>query len=305
MKVGRLNLAGLSLGRWSDPLLLALPALVLIFALIVYPAVQTVALSFLDKEGSFVGLKNFADVLKDRDTLNLQRFPGRSPPWGSIIHNGIWIVLHLPLTVAVGLGLAILLQDVRGSTVIRSIIFLGIVTPMIVGGVIVRFLFDENAGIVNALLRLVGLEALSRSWTAYPETALLALILGSVWLWAGFSMVLYSAGLSTIPKDYYEAASVDGATPLQQFWHVTVPALRPVTTVIVAMTILWELKIFDLVYTATLGGPGGSSLVLALQMYSYGFRALAFNKAAAVATLLTLFTLVVGVWFVRTARKEA
>lgn len=289
---------------WADPLLLAAPALFLILALIVYPALQTVALSFLSKDGAFVGLKNFADVLSDPETMNLARFPARTPPWGSLVHNAIWILLHLPLTVAIGLGLAILLRDVKGSAILRSVIFLGMVTPMIVGGVIIRFLFDEHAGIINAFLRLVGLEALARSWTAYPDTALLSLILGSVWLWSGFAMVLYSAGLSTIPRDYYEAACVDGASPWQQFWYITVPSLRPVTTVVVAMTILWGLKIFDLVYTATLGGPGGSSMVLALQMYFYGFRALRFNTAAAVATLLSLFTLVVGIWFIRSGRRE-
>jgi len=299
-----MDLRGARARAWADPLLLAVPALFLIIVLIVYPALQTLGLSFLSKDGAFVGLKNFADVLSDPETLNLARFPAHTPPWGSLVHNAVWILLHLPLTVAIGLGLAILLRDVRGSTVLRSVIFLGMVTPMIVGGVIIRFLFDENAGIVNAFLRLVGLQALARSWTAYPDTALLSLILGSVWLWSGFAMVLYSAGLSTIPRDYYEAASVDGASPLQQFWYITVPSLRPVTSVVVAMTILWDLKIFDLVYTATLGGPGGSSMVLALQMYFYGFRALRFNTAAAVATLLSLFTLVVGIAFIRSARRE-
>ena len=288
--------------RWITPLLFIAPALLLIVFFIILPAVQTVWLSFFTKEGTFAGLQNFAQVLKDSETLNLRRFPSQSPPWGSIVHNILWTLLHLPLTVGLGLVLAVLLERAWGATLLKSIIFLGMVTPMIVGGVIIRFLFDENAGLLPAIFRAIGLPGLGRSWTAYPETALLALILGSVWLWVGFSMVLYSAGLSTIPREYYEAASVDGANAFQQFLHITVPSLRPVTTVIVAMTILWELKIFDIVYTATLGGPGGSSMVLALQMYFYAFRALQFHRAAAVATLLTALTLVVGVWFVRTTR---
>ncbi len=291
------------IGRWVGFWGFTAPAWLLIFFLIILPALQTVVLSFTDQQGTFVGLRNFAHILSDPDTFNLEGFPPGPPPWGSLVHNAVWILLHLPLTVGLGLILAVLLNRACGATFLKSIIFLGMVTPMIVGGVIIRFLFDENAGIVTALMRAVGLEDLGRSWTAYPETALPALILGSVWLWAGFSMILYSAGLATIPQDYYEAAAVDGAGPLQQFWYITVPSLRPVTTVIVAMTILWELKLFDIVYTATLGGPGGATMVLALQMYFYAFRALDFHRAATVATLLTLFTLIVGLWFVRTARS--
>jgi len=284
------------IGRWGNFLGFTAPALLLILFLIILPALQTIVLSFTDRQGNFVGLQNFAQVLSDPDTFNLTSFPPGSPPWGSVVHNAVWIMLHLLL--------AVLLDRARGATFLKSIIFLGMVTPMIVGGVIIRFLFDENAGIVTAVLRAVGLTELGRSWTAYPETALPALILGSVWLWVGFSMILYSAGLATIPRDYYEAAAVDGAGPFQQFWYITIPSLRPVTMVIVAMTILWELKLFDIVYTATLGGPGGATMVLALQMYFYAFRALEFQRAATVATLLTLFTLIVGLWFVRTMRSS-
>jgi len=96
---------------------------------------------------------------------------------------------------------------------------------------------------------------------------------------------------------------VAGANALQKFFYITIPSLRPVTITVVAMTILWELKIFDLVYTATLGGPGGSSMVLALQMYFLAFRSLDPNRSAAIATFLTALTLIIGVWFVRSARR--
>lgn len=288
--------------QWSEVLLFIFPALFLIGLLVVLPAIWTLSLSFFDKDGAFVGLQNFDQVLLNRDNLNLNRFPFHTPPWGSIPHNAVWILIHLPLTVLLGMVLAVLLRDVRGASFIKAAIFLGMVTPMIVGGVIIRFLFDENAGVVNAVLRLVGLGESAKSWTAYPDTALLALIIGSIWLWMGFSMILYSAGLTSIPRELYEAAQVDGANAVQRFLFVTVPSLRPVTTTVVAMTLLWELKIFDLVYTATLGGPGGASLVLALQMYFLAFRALEPNQAAVIATFLTALTLIIGVWFVRSAR---
>lgn len=289
--------------RWSEVIFFVSPALILLVSLLIVPAIQTLVLGFFDKDWHFVGLENFAQVLGSRDILNLRRFPLKSPPWGSIPHNAVWILLHLPLTVSLGMTLAVLLKEVKGASFIKSAIFLGMVTPMVIGGVVIRFLFDEHAGIVNALLRLVGLGQFVKSWTAYPDTALLALILGSVWLWAGFSMILYSAGLTTIPSELYEAAAVDGTNPLQRFFYITIPSLRPVTTTIVALTLLWELKLFALVYAATLGGPGGSSTVLALQMYILAFRKLEPNLAAVIAALMTSLTLIIGIWFTGTVKR--
>src|SRR5256885_16649259 len=106
-----------------------------------------------------------------------------------------------------------------------------------------------------------------------PTTLLFGLIFGSVWLWTGFSLIVYSAGLTTIPKDYWEAAQVDGTSTFRMFTRVTFPLLKPMTIVVITMTILWELKIFDLVIGATSpqGGVGGAADVLALQMYRYAF----------------------------------
>lgn len=276
------------------------PALLLIAVFILWPALETLRLSFFSAEG-FVGLRNFQEILSSRATLNLARFPDRPPPWGSLIHNALWIVVHLPLTVILGMVLAVLFAKVAGWWVnaIKLIIFLGMVTPLVVGGVIIRFLFDAGAGVIPALMQTLGLTGLAKTWTAYPDTALLALILGSVWLWTGFSLVLHSAGLSTIDKDLFEAAELDGASEWHKFWFITAPLLWPVTTVVIALTLLWELKIFDIVYVATRGGPGGSSMVLALQMYFLGFRDLNPYAAATVASILTALSLPIGFWLAR------
>jgi multiple sugar transport system permease protein len=270
---------------------------------IIYPAVKTLLQSFFDAEGDWVGLQNFVSLLTNHDTIDLTRFPTKGPPWGSLIHNAIWILIHLPLTVVLGMVLAVILNNIKGGGFIKSVIFLGMVIPMVVGGVIIRFIFDENSGIVPLVMRSLGIESLAKSWTAYPQTSLLALILGSILLWTGFSLTMHAAGLSTIPKDIYEAADVDGAGLFHKFFYITVPMLKPVTSVVIAMTLLWEIKIFDIVYTATLGGPGGASMVLSLQMYLYGFRKLDFNMASAVATLLTFFTLAVGIWLMRNTMR--
>jgi multiple sugar transport system permease protein len=281
-----------------------LPGVILMAVFIIYPSVATLVQSFLNAEGEWVGLANFAELLGHYDTLDLSRFPSKSPPWGSLIHNGLWILVHLPITVMLGIVFAVILNGIKGGPAIRGIIFLGMVIPMIIGGVIIRFLFDENSGIVPLLMRTIGLDALDLTWTAYPQTALVALIIGSIMLWSGFSLTMHAAGLASIPKSYYEAAAIDGAGHLRVFFQITIPTLAPVTAVVVAMTLLYEIKIFDIVYAATMGGPGGSSMVLSLQMYFYAFRRLDYNMASAVATLLTASTLVVSLWLVRTTVRQ-
>jgi len=284
------------IGQRLSRSLFLLPALIAIAIIAVYPTARTIYLSLFTPEGEFDPLKNYAQVLSDRDMID-PKGPSRGFPLGALPHNFIWIFIHLPFTTFLGLILAVILRGVRGSGLIKSVIFLGMVIPMIVGGLLLRFMFDKDIGVVNAFLSPFGLTP--KSWTMYPNTALLALALGSVWLWTGFSLVLYSAGLATIPKDYYDAARVDGASAWQIFFKITLPLLRPITVVVVVMTIMWELKIFDVVYAATRGGPGGASNVLALQMYFYAFTDFNFNYAAVVATLLLVLTIIAAIPIIR------
>jgi len=274
------------------------PATVLLVFLVLYPALQTLLLSFYTPSGQFAGLNNYGSVLGNRETIDTSDW---QMPYGTLINNCLWIAIHLPLTLFTGLYLALTLQKVRGASIIKSMIFLGMVTPMIVGGIILTFLFDEKSGIVPRLFGLLGINSLAIQWTQYPETLLFGLIFGSVWLWVGFSLIAYSAGLTTIPRDYFEAAQMDGASPWQTFRRITWPLLRQTTLTVVTMTILWELKIFDIIFAATNpnGGVGGAADVLALQMFRYAFRAGNYNAAAVVATLLTGLTLLVSAWMFR------
>jgi len=188
--------------------------------------------------------------------------------------------------------LALLLQETKGASVVKSCIFLGMVTPMIVGGVILRFLLEAGVGVVPSFFGVIGVRSLAVNWMVHRELLLLGLILGSVWLWTGFSLIVYSAGLTTIPKDYFEAARVDGTPPGRMFFRITFPLLKPLTLVIVVMTILWELKIFDIVVAATNFGGGVGADTLALQVYRFFFYDSNAGKAAVVASLLTLLTLI-------------
>ncbi len=273
--------------------LFLIPAFLLLTIFVFYPIVSSIYTSFLSGGiGRFVGLENYNYVLfqKVYPLINAPNMLRGIFPMGALVHNFIWVAIHLPLTTMLGLFLAVLLRDVKGGTIIKSIVFLGVVIPMVVGGVLFRYIFDKDAGVANAALSLIGLGGFTQDWTAFRETSLFSLILGSIWIWSGFSMIVYSAGLQGIPTDMYEAAAIDGASRWKTFWRITVPMLRSSTIVVVTLTLLWELKIFDIVYVATQGGPGGASRVLAYDMYNEAFFAQNLGTGAAIAVILTLLT---------------
>ncbi len=284
-----------------------LPELILLITFVLTPIAGTFVISLQTDNG--YGLGNYQRVITETSPdkalvipRNIERL--QPPPWGALIHNIVWVLIHLPLVVFLGLALAYLLHEVKGSSIVKTIIFLGMVIPMIVGGLLIRFMFDGSLGVVPLLFRALGVESLSKTWTNYPQTALLSLILGSVWLWTGFSLTVYSAAFESLPKSYIEAAKIDGASGLQIFFKVVFPMLRHATIVVVVMTMLWDLKIFDIVYVSTLGGPGGSSNVMALVMYLYFARALDYGRSAATAVILALITLIPGVWFIKQVMRH-
>jgi len=282
----RARRAGLRLAFFS-------PALFLIVLFVGYPVIATIGVSFFDANGQFVGFANYGNVLGSPDTININGFP-KPPPFGTLINNAIWIAIHLPLSMFLGMWLALVLREVRGAAWVKAAIFIGMVTPLIIGGIMMLYVFDGAIGIVPKFFASIGIRSLASGWLQRPTTLLFGLIFGSVWLWTGFSLIVYSAGLTTIPKEYWEAAKIDGASTLRTFTNVTFPLLKPMTIVVVTMSILWELKIFDLVFGATSpnGGVGGAADVLALQMYRQAFVQFDFGTAAAVATFLSLLTLV-------------
>jgi multiple sugar transport system permease protein len=258
-----------------------IPAFLLLIIFVFYPIVDTVYVSFLSKStGNFVGFANYNYVLfeKVNPLINTPNILQGIFPMGALVHNLIWIGIHLPLTVLFGLAFAVLLRDVKGGTLIKAIVFLGIVVPLVVGGVLFRYVYDKDAGVVNAALRVMGLGAYARDFTQFRDTALFSVILGSIWIWTGFAMIVYSAGLEGIPKEMYEAAEIDGASKWKTFWRITVPMLRATTLVVITLTLLWELKIFD--------------------MYIQAFYANDYGAGAAIAVILTLMTFGVAAYLV-------
>jgi multiple sugar transport system permease protein len=293
--------------KYKIALLFLLPELILLVVFVLTPIIGTVVISFMGPNGW--GLDNYYGVVTEKSPDKALVLPeniakARPPPWGAFIHNIVWVAIHLPIVVFLGMTLAYLLHEVKGSAIVKSIFFLGMVIPMIVGGLLIRFMFDGTLGVVPLIFKTLGVKSIvSKTWTNYPQTALLSLILGSVWLWTGFSLTVYSAAYESLPKSYIEAAKIDGASGFQIFFKVVMPLLKHATIIVVIMTMLWDLKIFDIVYVSTLGGPGGSSNVMALVMYLYFARSLDYGRSSATAVILALITLIPGAWFIKRVMK--
>jgi alpha-glucoside transport system permease protein len=287
--------------------LFILPAVVLLALFLVYPTVWTVLLSFDTGRGlsfsEFVGLENYKNLFThDRLFLDVSTFP----PSGAVINNLRWVVVNTTSCVGLGLLIATLAGRVRYASVIKSIVFL----PMALSGaaVAVIWLFvyspDPNIGLLNALLTSLSSDASPVAFTGRSDTVNWALIGANVWAQTGFAAVVFSAALNGLPSDVLDAARVDGAGEVAVFVRVTLPMLRMTIATVAVTLIIWVLKIFDIIYIMTQGGPRGASRVMAYTMYVETFQGGKAGYGAAVATLLLVLTIPVMAMNIRRFRAE-
>lgn len=257
-----------------------------IFTLI--PVVFSLVLAFMDWDSfsapKFVGIKNFAKLMKD-DTF-----------WISFKNTFLYAFGVVTLTLICSLGLAILLnKKIRGMKIFRTAFFFPYVTSLVAIAVVWNMLFHPTMGPINQFLRHF-IEN-PPGWTSSSHWALTAIIIVSVWRGMGYYMILYLAGLQSVPNELYEAASMDGAGKLRQFWNVTLPSLRPTTFFVTIMLVINCFKVFDLIQVMTDGGPGRATNVLVYQIYNEAFKKFNFGYASAIA--LVLFVIVLGVTIVQ------
>jgi len=207
-----------------------------------------------------------------------------------------------------GLLLAVLIdRQIRGENIFKSIFYLPMTISFIVIAVIWSWVYEPNLGILNVFLRAVGLGFFSKAWLANQNTTLFSIIIAASWQLTGYSMVLFLAGLRSIPPVLIEAAKLDGASSWQSFWHVIFPMLRSVRTVVIGTVLINSFRVFDLVFAMTQGGPGGASNVLAMFMYQEAFWKYRMSYGAAIAVmqfLIILIIMVVYLWRAMKAEKE-
>jgi ABC-type sugar transport system permease subunit len=276
----------------------ALPALIVYFVFLVYPALSSLWFSFTDWDGlsaayNVVGVDNYKNMASDPVVRQ------------AAINNLIWAVVTVAVPVVLGLVLAVVLNGkVRGKPVLRLIFYTPAVLPLVSVASIWGWLYNPQYGAINAFLRAIGLDSLAQPWLGQDSTALAATMVAAIWLRIGFPMLLYLAALQTISPDLYEAATVDGATRWQQFWHITMPGLKAAHYVVIALSVIDSFKVFDLIYAMTYGGPGTATQVMGTWMY---FNVFQYNQAGygtAIAVVITVVAIVVSIPYVRSQTKE-
>ncbi len=278
-------------------LYLGVPAVVFA-ALVIFPFLHTIYLSFFEWDGlndmEWQGLANYTDVLGDEDLR------------ASFQHTLILIVFFsfFPIVLAIiAVSIMVGATDMRGLGFYRSVLFIPQVITMAVVGIVWGWIYGSD-GVVNQFLGAVGLDSWTRAWLGDFTWALPAMGFVGTWLMTGFVFVLFLSGAQRIPSDLFEACKTDGGGYWAQLWHVTLPGLRGELVVALTLTIIAALRTFDLAFIMTKGGPGTSTQVPALDIYERAFRQGAIGSAAAIATILTV--IVFGATFLigRINRKD-
>ncbi|GIF04248.1 carbohydrate ABC transporter permease [Actinoplanes siamensis] len=226
--------------------------------------------------------------------------------WNAVRNTLYYTVFHIPLTLVVSLGLAVLLNKrLRAVAFFRTVAFFPYIASIVAVAQVWNMLFSPGYGPVDALLRAVGVDH-PPGWTTSADWSMPAVILVGTWREMGYFMLIFLAGLQTVPAQLYEAARVDGANAWQRLWAVTLPGLRPTTFFVIVMLTINSFKVLDLILVMTNGGPGQSTLVLAQYVYRKGFEENQFGYASAVSVVLFLLCLLVTMaQFAVNRRREA
>ncbi len=269
-------------GAWQDrlrPWLWIGPVFLFLILYLIYPTLNTLYLSFFSADSSkYIGLANYILIFTTPDLLLVLR------------NNAYWLVLLTLLTVTFGLLMAVLFDRVSYESVAKAIIFLPMAISFVAAGVIWKLMYDyqppghPQTGTLNAIVTALG--GMPVPWLVDPRFNNLALILIGVWMWTGFSLVILSAGLKSIPTEILEAARVDGADEWQVLTRITIPMLGSTVAVVATTIIIYALKAFDIVYVMTNGNFNTD--VIANRMYNEMFTYLDFGKASAIAVVLLL-----------------
>jgi raffinose/stachyose/melibiose transport system permease protein len=279
------------------PYLYILPAFLLFIVFILAPFAHTVWLSLFEWDGvtvgTWVGLDNYTDLLEDPVVRS------------GFLHVLVLVFFMAVLPIALGLLLAAALSraPVRGMTTFRTIIFLPQVVSIVAVAVIWRWILTDT-GPLNEVLGAVGLGGLERAWLGDYTWALPAIGIVGTWILTGLCMVLFLAGLQQIPGSLYDAARVDGAGAVREFFSVTLPGLRGVIAVTTTITVVWALRSFDLVFVMTRGGPGTSTQVPGIQIYQRAFQSGEVGSACAIAVVLAIIVFAVTFGINRYAERS-
>jgi raffinose/stachyose/melibiose transport system permease protein len=275
-------------------------ALVLYLIFVVLPGFMGIAYSFTDwnsysTEVNFIGLDNFRTIFSTGES------------YLDYIGNTLFFTLYtIILKTFFALILAVLLTyGVRHlAHLYRVVIYLPVVLPTIAVGLVFRSILNPRNGILNGFLRATGLEALAQPWLVHPAIAMLSVISVDTWKGVGYIMVILIAGLQTIPQEYYEAAEIDGASPFARFRFVTLPLLVPSLMVVTVLNLLYGLRVFDIIYVLTGGGPGYATDVVFTAVFDE-FSKGRYGLGTALSSLLFIVMTIAGFFIVRILTRDS
>lgn len=295
-------------GRRLQGFLFVLPALLVLAIFLIYPAYYTIRLSFYEGDFKFnpvhwLGVDNFKNLLtNDPDFLDVSKFP----PSGALINNLRWVVVYISLALIIGLALAVLAVRVRYERAVKAAIFVPMAISATAVGIIWLFVYSPNPdiGVLNAVVHAFDHGVHPIAWLGRPNLVNYALIFAYVWASTGFVMVVLSAAIKGIPTEIMEAARVDGAGEWNIFRRIMLPMLSLPLSVVTIWLFINVIKVFDIIYVMTGGGPGTSSRVIAFTMYEETFHNGRPGYGAAVAVIMLVLIAPVMVLNVRRFRSE-
>ena len=279
----------MKLNRTLTPYVFLLPALLILAVSSFWPVLQAIYLSFTDYDiiGSpnFIGLKNYEQLWKD------QLF------WKVLFNTLIYMVVAVPSLVILPLFLAILVnQKLRGIQLFRAAYYVPVIVSVVVAGIAWKWIYAEN-GLLNYFTSIF--SSVKIPWLTNSSTAIFAIIAVTIWKGLGYYMVIYLAGLQTIPPDLYEAAAIDGSDGWRKHVDITIPLLKPYITLVTVISAIAAMKVFEEVYVMSRGGPANSSKTIVYYLYEKGFSSLEMGYASAIGVVLFVIVFVLSVLSVR------
>lgn len=273
--------------KWSSVsgYLFILPSLILLLLFHVIPIFMTAGYSLTEynvlQPPQFIGLQNYRQLLDDPYITS------------SLINTGIYTIVVVPIQTLLSMVIAYLLARTyrtRFGSFVRSALFIPVITSMVLTAAVWRLLLSGNPeGVINSIVGIFGIGPIN--WLGERWPALFAVCLIAIWKNVGYFMVIFYAGMMDIPNSLYEAARVDGAGNVRQFFSITLPLLKPITYLVVTLGTIWSFQVFDLVYTLTGGGPGRATMTLVLTIYNSAFKDYKMGYASAVSMLLLVIVL--------------
>lgn len=278
------------------PFLFLVPGLIILGAFIFYPMLHAIWLSFTNynivNDAEFIGLENYQALFED------PLF------WKVLGQTLLYLIIVVPALVVLPIFLAILVnKQIKGIGFFRSAYYIPVVTSMVVVGIAWKWVYADQ-GVLNYILDSLGVISAPVNWLTSTSTSIFAVMIVTIWKGLGYYMVIYLAGLQSIPDDLYEAADIDGASKWKQIWHITVPLLMPSIMIVTIMSSISAMKVFEEIYVMTGGGPLNSSKTLVFYIYQEAFEKLQMGYASAAGVVLFLITLIFSIINIKFMNKK-